>query len=478
MDILLASMNLDTPMMRAFSIGYGALSAWLRPRGHRVRVMEVNTRRDLARFEALVRQEHPQVVGFNGPANQAPWFPECVARARRGAPGARVIIGGWQASLQPEQTLRTSRADAVLAGEGELALSAWLDDVAGGGDGSRAPNIWTWRDGAILPGTPAPFIDPLDQLPMVDYGCMDYQGILDVNLRVATLVAGRGCPFACTFCSVGSLAGRGVGRYARMRSVGHVMDEVRYLLDRYQVDHLFFRDDTFTWDKTWALEFCRAMADGPRHPFEILTRADCLDKEMVRALRAAGCTHVWLGVDAGNNELRRQRLHKSTTRAQILEAAHRLQAAGIGVVTTNMVGLPHETPAMHRETIAINREIYAGHRTFSPAAGSSPKIFAFGPFPGTPLHEDCVANGWMGAYPKGYAIYRDTFLQMPGFSRREIMRAYRDFRYQVYRPSDPVHAWLCRLWDHGIGPAANALPQTRSQLGRLGRLARRLVKGV
>jgi anaerobic magnesium-protoporphyrin IX monomethyl ester cyclase len=472
MRVLFVSMNLYTPFLRVFSQGLGILSATLKAAGHDVRVVEVNREADLRDLGRAVRDFDPDVVGMNGAANQAPYFADVVGTVRAASARARVIIGGWHATLRPEQTLRDSGADAVLCGEGEVALPAYLDDLGRGGDGRSAPNFWFLEGGAVLSTPPAPYIQDLDSLPLADYGAVDYQGVLDENIRVAVLLAGRGCPWACTFCSVGYMKQKGAGKYARLRSVGHVIGELEHLKANYQVDHVFFRDDTFTWHREWAMEFCEAMATRQLLPFEILSRVDCLDDEMIAALKRAGCTCVWIGIDAGDGHIRMDLLEKGTTYEQIIDTADRLHAAGITVMTTNMVGLPHETPEKFRKTVELNRRIYRDRLAFSPGGGSGPKIFVYGPFPGTPMADECERMGWAPDYPKGYRIYCDSFLQMPDFPRAQILKAYRDFRYEVYRPAFPARAWLYRLWDHGLGRVMNTYPATRSTFIQLAKVAK------
>jgi anaerobic magnesium-protoporphyrin IX monomethyl ester cyclase len=464
MKVLLVSLNLHTPFLRVFSIGFGAIGAYLKQRGHDVRVTEVNVEGDLRRLGSVLRERRPDVVGMNGPANQAPYFTDVVQAARVNAPGARVLIGGWHATLCPEDSLRASGADGVIAGEGELALEAYLDDLGGGGDGNTAPGLYTLDDGQLRHNPAVEYIEDLDSLPMVDYAGQDIEGILDVNMRVPCLMAGRGCPWSCTFCSNASMRERQEGTYTRMRSVDHVMEEVHYLVRNHGVEHVYFRDDTFTWNRGWALDFCERMTAMPAVTFEIMTRVDRLDTEMVEGLSAGGCSCVWVGVDAGDDALRMEQLAKSTTAEQIVGACDRLHAAGISVMTTNMVGLPNETPEMHRKTVAINQRIYRDHLALARGGGSGPKIFTFGPFPGTPMHDLCAAEGWVGEYPRGYEIYRDTFLDMPSFPPRQIRHAHRDFRYQVYRESFPARAWIYRLWDHGFGARVAAHPGSRKLL--------------
>ncbi len=478
MRVLLFSLNLRTPFSRVFSIGSGALSAYLKLHGHDVQVAEVNREADLRRLDQVLRDHRPDVVGMNGAANQAPYFADVVAAARVHAPRAPVLLGGWHATLCPEDSLRASGADGVLVGEGELALRAYLEDLEGGGDGRSAPGLH-FLDGGQLHSNPAvDYIADLDSLPMVDYEGQDMEGILDVNRRVPCLVAGRGCPFSCTFCSNADLRRRQGGTYTRMRSVDHVMEEVHYLMRRHRVEHVYFRDDTFTWDKDWALRFCDRMASLDRVTFDIMTRVDRVDDEMVQGLRAGGCSCVWVGVDSGDDQLRMDQLDKSTTADQIVEACDRLHAAGIAVMTTNMVGLPNETPQRHSRTIEINRRIYRDNLPMTRSGGSGPMLFVFGPFPGTPMHDLCAEQGWVNGYPRGYDIYLDTFLDLPGFSRRQIRRAHRDFRYQVHREAFPARAWLYRLWDHGIGPAMRSHDRTRKALKPLWSVASKVMGEV
>lgn len=465
MRMLFVSMNMLTPMIRRFDYSVGMLSAYLKPLGHQIAVVEVNSERDLKKkIGPAIDAFKPDIVGMNGCANQGPYFPEITAISRRHAPNALVVAGGWHASIAPEHTLRNAGVDFVLSGEGEIALAAWLEDLEKGGNGRSIQNFCYLDDeGQFVHNPGGAFIADLDTLPMADYSCMDIEGILDVNLRTPVLVAGRGCPFSCTFCSNASLRATGRGKYTRMRSPEKVIEDIRYLKNNHGARHFFFRDDTFTWDMEWTMAMCDAMSKEDI-TFECLTRVDCLDQPVVEALAHGGCVCCWVGIDAGNEEIRENILQKHTTVDQIVEACDRLWAVGITPMATNMLGLPFETPEKHMITVEINQRIYRDHIAIAPGAGSGPKIFVFGPFPGTPLDDVCREQGWLPTYPKNYNIYFDSFLNMPQFTHRQIMLAFNDFRYRVYRPNFPVIAWIYRIWDWLVGPILRRSPWTRQFL--------------
>ncbi len=124
---------------------------------------------------------------------------------------------------------------------------------------------------------------------------------------------------------------------------------------------------------------------------------------------------------------------------------------GIKAVISNIVGLPYETPELFAKTIEVNKRIHRKQVVFSPANGAAPKIWVFNPFPGTPLHDECKARGWLKSMPGKFDVYRESYIDMPAFGRKEIDRAYRTFRYKVYKEQHPLHALFFLAYDSRVG---------------------------
>ncbi len=140
-------------------------------------------------------------------------------------------------------------------------------------------------------------------------------------------------------------------------------------------------------------------------------------------------------------------LRKSVGKQQLLDTCEVLWDVGIRPLLTNMIGLPHETPEMAMETVELNRRVYAGRPMVSRFWGAGPAVFAFGPFPGSPLHRLCQEQGWIKELGRDYRTYSETYIEMPGFPLSELYDLLRRFRYLVYRDSNPAWARWCLLKD-------------------------------
>lgn len=127
---------------------------------------------------------------------------------RPDARGKTIVFGGIHATFMSHEAL--AHGDIVVRGEGEGVI----EEVAAG----------AIRSGIVE----SPPLEDLDALPAPDYGLMrDFDRLLSrfssKGLYPLPIMASRGCPYGCTFCSVSRMFGRRV----RRRSIEKVYQDVR-----------------------------------------------------------------------------------------------------------------------------------------------------------------------------------------------------------------------------------------------------------
>jgi len=461
MKILFIFPNIGTLMPPVYSFGIGALSAILKKNNHQVFTFSVNKVKDISKIFKVLNSSDPDIVGFTGISSQYFYIYEMAMMVKRWNNIVPVICGGTHAWLRPEDYIKLDCIDGVLVGEGDDVFLEFVNAIQKGIDYTKIKNFWFKKENKIIKNEYKEFIQDLDSLPYVDREVFDYQKIINLNNYTVFMLAGRGCPYNCSFCSLPYLRKRGHGKFSRLRSPDHVLGEIKELSDKYKFKYIYFRDDTFTWNKEWTLEYCVKYSEKFDYPFEILTRADCLDKEIMDHLKLAGCSCVWIGVDSGNEYIRNEILRKNISNKDLLKPIKYLQSIGIKTLMTNMVGLPFETKESFQDTIRLNKIIYSSNTVISQGTGSGPKIFTFSPFPGTSLFNLCRENGWLEKMDYGFKVYQEAIVNMKEFPKEEVYKARRTFRFHVYRESQPLKACLFKLYDSKTGQyLMNLVPKT------------------
>lgn len=151
-------------------------------------------------------------------------FPSCVT-----------ILGGAHATCYPDAVLKRPEIDFVFIGEGEMAFPKFLDQVAAESPDWSVVEGLAYRDanGTIVKNGHA-LVEHLDtiRLPdyqairLIDYNNSGYQ-IAGIKCRSALMLATRGCPYRCTFCSAPLINGRAIRRHSHL----YLMNWIRHLYD-------------------------------------------------------------------------------------------------------------------------------------------------------------------------------------------------------------------------------------------------------
>ena len=440
---------------RKYYHGLGYLSGVLKQAGHETALIYLQGVPTEDQFLQKVEAMSPGLVAFSATTHQYPYVETCAGWIKQSMPHLPTMVGGVHATLAPEQVLANPDVDLVCIGEGEYPLLDLTNALAQGRNISDIPNLWLRKNGHVVRNGLRALISDLDELPFPDRELFGFQEILAANDGWVDMMAGRGCPYGCSYCCNPALRHqlKGLGKYVRFRSVDNVLAEIRSLASQYTIKTLNFQDDVFTLDREWALEFSRAYAEAFTFPFWINTRVESInDEELVAALAGSGCRGVRIGIESGNEELRAKILKRRMSNDEIRRAFALARKHGLDTYTCNMLGIPGETPAMIEETIALNRELEPTDLQFS----------VFYPYPMTELYDLSVQNGYLiegESLPSYYGP--KSVLRLPSLSQAELERGYDQFvqlkrelrikrqspaTYQVYRAlrtvmRDPQRAW-------------------------------------
>lgn len=351
MDILLAHGYFlsqdphERAVMRPYPpLGLLYISAYLKQVGFSVGVFD-STFYQPADFEATLRREKPAAVGLYTTLMTKPNILSMMQKAREF--GAWVILGGPEPPHYAEEYLKRG-ADVIVIGEGETALSELLPVlVKRGKAGLHTVQGIAFLDdfGTCIRTEPRPLIPDLNSLPSPDREAIALETYLTAwkthhGASSLNLVAARGCPYTCTWCSHSVY-----GESHRRTSPAKMADEAAMLVERYNPDQFWYVDDVFTINHRWLREYADELKKrGVRLPFECISRADRLNEEIINVLAEMGCQRLWIGSESGSQPIL-DAMQRKTQVESVQRMTHLLAKRGIETGMFIMLGYDGETHA-------------------------------------------------------------------------------------------------------------------------------------
>ncbi|GAB3465533.1 B12-binding domain-containing radical SAM protein [Actinophytocola sediminis] len=251
------------------------------------------------RAVALIEETNPDIVGFTSMALESHVCLELARRLKASRPEVVTVFGGPHFSAIARQTLELYPfADFVVTGEGEYAVRALLRHLRGE-EGELPANVCFRRDGEVVLRRELRTIQSLDEVPFPAYDLVDVNEYFALNpLRLLNFDSGRGCIFRCSFCYSPGHWGQG----EQVRSPSNVAQDV-LRLHAMGARHLFFVQDNLVNSVPRTMELCDALVEsGTGMTWNAYTTMQRLTPELLDPLAAAGCTEVFVGVDAVSTE--------------------------------------------------------------------------------------------------------------------------------------------------------------------------------
>ncbi|MGR3319485.1 MAG: B12-binding domain-containing radical SAM protein [Candidatus Anammoxibacter sp.] len=336
-------------------------------------------------FRDQIKLLNPSIVGFSFTSLHTKHLIK-YSKAIEGLPNVLQIAGGVGATLDHERIMPKAAIDGFVVGEGEIPIGNLLKSINNGIDIYNTDGFYWKRDGHAAKRGASTFVNDLNELSLPDYSVFDrdlvvYGTPLNINIMLS-----RGCPYKCTYCSNSAL--RSVypesNGYFRLNSVDHSIKLVEKLVNEYpEAAFVTFEDDLLIAKKDWFISFANEYHKRIGLPYRVNIRTECINDDIVKVLKESGCVIGHLGLESGNEDLRKKLLNRRHTNESLIEKTGMVKKAGIKLFTFNVVGLPFETKENMLETLDLNKKVKAdsGQCTF------------YYPFPGTELYETCKSKG-------------------------------------------------------------------------------------
>jgi anaerobic magnesium-protoporphyrin IX monomethyl ester cyclase len=386
---------------RYVPIGIAYVAAVLEKNGFQVQILDnYLLEKSIGEIKVEVKKLNPEIVGITCSSVTYSQVIDTAKAVKEVLPSCKVVVGGWHPSYMPESMLEHSEIDYVVMGEGERAMVELAAQITKGENSKAIANIAgvAYRhEGKIVKNTPQ-FIKNMDEIPFPAWHLlpinryerkMEYLDVQPVdNMSIA-----RGCPFNCAFCEVGHLWGKTCRAFSPQR----VVEEIEYLIGNYATRGIYFINDNFTVRKKETIELCELMKKKNFNLEWVCdTRADLISRDLLKAMKAAGCKTIWFGVESGSPRIL-EKLNKGLTLEQIESAFKMCREEDIQTACSIMMGIPGETVKDMEASFKFARKLDPDYCRFN----------IFIAVPGSSLYKEVMEKG---LYDKieDYAAYVKT----------------------------------------------------------------------
>jgi len=342
------------------NLGIGYMVSLLEQDGFNVEIIDF--RLEPAKILDRVRELDPLLIGFSIIFQYyTPEYAELAAFLRQNGISCLICAGGHYPSLEFKQALLAIQdLDCVVRFEGELTLRELARRLAEGKDWRDLPGLAYPSGGEIITTPLRPLIANLDDLPFPKRWSFSYSCL---GIQATSILASRGCPRACTFCSIRRFYSIPPGPVRRLRSPENVIAEMLMLFREHQVRVFLFQDDDFALmskrDREWSWRFLDLLRETEMAGsilWKISCRTDEVEPEIFAALHEAGCSLVYLGIESGN-PVGLLTLNKHISVQQNLQAVEILKSLGISYDFGFMLFDPSSTIELVLENVRFLRQV-------------------------------------------------------------------------------------------------------------------------
>ncbi len=340
-------------------------AAMLRSAGHEVDFVDMMFAQSPAEIDSAIKRRPDFLVicddGFNYLTkmcltNMREAAFEMIGRGK--AHNCTVIVSGSDSTDHAEKYLQAG-ADFILIGEAEQTLNELINSITHNEkEFSQLRGISYKQEETIIKTAGRPVMRDLDSLPFPAWDLLNIEPYRKSWMRNAgyfslNIGTTRGCPYKCNWCAKPIYGNR-----YNARSPRHVVEELKMLHAKFEIDHIWFCDDIFGLKPGWVQEFATLVEKEKIYlRFKIQSRADLLVQEdYVEALARAGCEQVWMGAESGSQKIL-DAMDKGITTEQISQATQLLKRYGIAPCLFIQFGYLGETKEDIRLTIKMINEL-------------------------------------------------------------------------------------------------------------------------
>lgn len=318
-----------------------------------------------------------------------------------------IIFFGPHVSINPNEIINNPCVDALLLGEPEYAIR---DIVLTGF--KEISGVWYKEKGKTIKNKTETFIENLDSLPFPAWDLLPYKNYTVEHLmpeQTPTLFiqTSRGCPFGCSYCPYPLAQGT---KY-RKRSSKNVLDEIDYLVSKFDVKNIIIRDPEFTLDRDRVVEICEGLISASyKLVWRCETRVDTLDESLIELMARAGCIGINMGIESKSENVCKNVGRYPLNEAHTKNIIKKCNALGIHTFCFFIIGLPGDNIKTALETIMYSIDLKSDISQFTVAT----------PYINTKLHKWAIENNFVNEFSLNGITGYEAMMRNEELSAREI----------------------------------------------------------
>ena len=304
-----------------------------------------------------------------------------------------VVAGGIHCTIYPREVLQESNnnglpiIDFIIRGEGEYRFVDFLKNINTGSIDINADGLCGYYNDQRFINNQITRIEDLDALPLPAYHKLPMEKYFQFNVpfspfprgkRVMQIYTSRGCPIGCTFC-----ASTNFNKKYIARSPENVANEIKYYIDKYNIDEIQFADDNLTFSKSRSIElFCLLEELNIQWCTPNGIMINTLTDELLKTMVLSGLYQITLSIDSGSEKVLKEDHRKPVKLRFLPDLINYLKENKILIHGTVVIGMPNETI----------EDIDDGLKFISNLELDSVGVFIAQALPGSELYETAVES--------------------------------------------------------------------------------------
>ncbi len=315
-------------------------------------------------------------------SNEWPFTRDVIQAIKKARPEIPIIAGGEHVSALPEYSLKDCpELEFIAIGEGDETITEIANAYKANTPIEEINGIGYLKNNKLVKSPSRKRLRTVDMLPWPAWDLVPLENYFELKSshgpyrgRTMPIIASRGCPYDCTFCSNSDMYGRSYFT----RDVKCIVDEIEYYIERYNIKCIDFFDLTIFINRKWTIDFCKELI---KRKINIVwqvsggTRTEPIDEEVISYLKKAGCEYLCFAPETGSKEV----LKMIRKRCDLDRMVYLFKIANKYKLDTRanlIIGFPNETRKQMWETIFFQMKLAFLGVLDAP-------VFIFSPYPGT-----------------------------------------------------------------------------------------------